>query len=422
MSYAARVFRVLIASPSDVEEEREIAVRTIQEWNDLNSAERQLVLLPLRWETHSAPEFGRHPQEILNRQIVDHADLLVGVFWTKIGSPTGTADSGTLEEIERVASNGKPVMLYFSQIKQHPDNIDIEQLGKLREFKKKTFPKALVEKYSTQIEFRDKLSKHLEIQLRTLISEDAQSGHGAPNYSPVTDIQFEFAEPETGAKLGTQIGLKSTAILISRMDEVADYIRSVDSKLETEGGTYLFIGSRDNRDYYRDAIKYFVGQSLFRPVRFWLRNSGGVGARDVYVDIRVNSKSAGLRVVSSNSAELQRPSKDRSAFVANVWSNREDDQVQIEQVGPTWSVVFELRALQPQREISTMPVIFMAMEETGTVDVEARIFADTLAEPTRRKLEIDWVVERSKRDANQLLIESGIEPPTIAELEGDAVE
>ncbi len=95
MTYSARVFRILIASPSDVTDERDIAVKTIQEWNDLNSAERQIVLLPLRWETHSAPEYGRRPQEVINRQVVDHSDLLVGIFWTRIGSPTGVADSGT---------------------------------------------------------------------------------------------------------------------------------------------------------------------------------------------------------------------------------------------------------------------------------------------------------------------------------------
>jgi hypothetical protein len=114
MSYGARVFRILTASPSDVEDERELAVRTIQEWNDLHSADRRGVLLPLRWETHSAPRYGERPQEVINRQVVDHADLLIGVFWTRVGTPTGIAESGTLEEIERVAAEGKLVMLYFS--------------------------------------------------------------------------------------------------------------------------------------------------------------------------------------------------------------------------------------------------------------------------------------------------------------------
>ena len=104
MAYDSRVYRILIASPSDVEEEREIAERVIQEWNDLYSYSRKIVLLPLRWETHTAPEFGTRRQEVINRAIVDECDLLVGIFWTRIGSPTGAADSGTLEEIERVGT------------------------------------------------------------------------------------------------------------------------------------------------------------------------------------------------------------------------------------------------------------------------------------------------------------------------------
>lgn len=170
MAFEAKVFRVLIASPSDVIEEREIAVRTIQEWNDLHSHERQIVLLPLRWESHSAPEYGRRPQEVINKQIVDDCDFLVGVFWSKIGSPTGVKESGTIEEISRVASASKPVMLYFSNAKKDLEDIDLDQLAKLRDFKKQTYPNALVENYTTQVEFRDKLSKHLEMQIRQLIS------------------------------------------------------------------------------------------------------------------------------------------------------------------------------------------------------------------------------------------------------------
>jgi len=50
MAYDSRTYRILIASPSDVEEERDVAVNVIQEWNDLNSYSRKVTLLPLRWE------------------------------------------------------------------------------------------------------------------------------------------------------------------------------------------------------------------------------------------------------------------------------------------------------------------------------------------------------------------------------------
>jgi len=57
-----------------------MAVKIIQAWNDLNSPQRQLVLLPVRWETPSAPEYGKRPQEVINRQVVDNCDLLMGSF------------------------------------------------------------------------------------------------------------------------------------------------------------------------------------------------------------------------------------------------------------------------------------------------------------------------------------------------------
>ncbi|UQD71273.1 hypothetical protein JEY40_36380 [Bradyrhizobium japonicum] len=148
------------------------------------------------------------PQEVINRQVVDHCDLLVGIFWTRIGSPTGVAESGTIEEIERVAKQGKPVMLYFSQSKQNPDSIDLDQLRRLRDFKSKTFPNSLVENYTNQIDFRDKLWRQIEIQLRTLIAEENRSGEEISS-TPKTEIQFGFADVKTGKSVGSEISLQT---------------------------------------------------------------------------------------------------------------------------------------------------------------------------------------------------------------------
>jgi hypothetical protein len=124
--------------------------------------------LPLRWETHAAPDYGTRPQEVINRAIVDECDLLVGIFWTRIGSPTGAAESGTLEEIERVGKAGKPIMLYFSKVGIDPDRIEVAQIDKLKAFKEKSYPQGLVENYRTHIEFRDKFSRQLELKIRDI--------------------------------------------------------------------------------------------------------------------------------------------------------------------------------------------------------------------------------------------------------------
>src|SRR5438445_2225299 len=172
MAYNSRVYRILIASPSDVLDERDAAVRVMQDWNNLHSNTRSVVILPLQWETHAAPEYNVRPQEAINRQIVDDCDMVVGIFWAKLGTPTGEADSGTLEEIERAAKAGKPVMLYFSHVPIDPDLVDLNQLAKLRAFRESVKTTALVETFGKSLDFRDKFASQLELKIRDLQKAD----------------------------------------------------------------------------------------------------------------------------------------------------------------------------------------------------------------------------------------------------------
>lgn len=68
MSYTATVYNVMIASPSDVSEERVICREVIHEWNVVHSEKDGIVLMPLGWDTHSSPAMGDRPQEIINKQ------------------------------------------------------------------------------------------------------------------------------------------------------------------------------------------------------------------------------------------------------------------------------------------------------------------------------------------------------------------
>lgn len=129
MSYSALVFNVMIASPGDVASERSIIREVIHEWNVVHSRARNIVLLSIGWESHSSPDMGRKPQEIINSQVLDKCDLLVGVFWTRIGTPTNGYASGTVEEIEKHIETGKPAMLYFSSQPVVLDTVDLNQIS-----------------------------------------------------------------------------------------------------------------------------------------------------------------------------------------------------------------------------------------------------------------------------------------------------
>jgi hypothetical protein len=78
MTYQAKVFNIMIASPSDVAAERGLVREIVHEWNPVHAYTCGIILQPIGWETHSSPSMGEHPQQILNDQILVKCDLLVG--------------------------------------------------------------------------------------------------------------------------------------------------------------------------------------------------------------------------------------------------------------------------------------------------------------------------------------------------------
>lgn len=155
----------MIASPGDVASERAIIRDVIYEWKAVHSLARNIVLLPIGWESHSSPEMGASPQTIINEQILEQCDLLVGVFWTRIGTPTKEHPSGTVEEIEKHIKSGKPVMLYFSSQPVVLESVDLEQYQKLQEFKKSCQSRGLYENYDSHSDFKDKFYRHLQLKV-----------------------------------------------------------------------------------------------------------------------------------------------------------------------------------------------------------------------------------------------------------------
>lgn len=181
MSYNAVAYKVLIASPSDVEPERATIREVIGRWNNVHSERRKLVLMPVGWETHSSPEMGDRPQSILNKQIASSCDLLIGVFWTRIGTPTAGFASGSVEEIENHMKAGLPTMIYFSTAPVEYGSVDRDQYDRLMEFKASCRDRGVYNDYRDLNDFRQKLNDHLQLKL----NEDRFTGFEQPNYEKV---------------------------------------------------------------------------------------------------------------------------------------------------------------------------------------------------------------------------------------------
>jgi len=161
MSYQTTTYKILIASPSDVTLAREAIPEAIYRWNNINSDFYKVSLLPVKWETDTAPEAGDSPQEIINRQLVQDCDILIGIFWTRIGTKTKKAESGTVEEITHFIKENKPAMIYFSSEPIDPNKINLEQKRRLDKFKTEIGKAALIESYESTDDLKEKIDRQL---------------------------------------------------------------------------------------------------------------------------------------------------------------------------------------------------------------------------------------------------------------------
>jgi hypothetical protein len=110
----------------------------VDELNSAWSAALQARLELVGWETHAFPGVGDDAQDVINKQVPDDYDVFLGMMWSRFGTPTGRAGSGTEEEFERAMTNNglrrTRVMVYFKDAPLRPSQIDPAQLEKLQAF------------------------------------------------------------------------------------------------------------------------------------------------------------------------------------------------------------------------------------------------------------------------------------------------
>ncbi len=127
--------------PEGVSDERSALESIISELNRTWSRSLNLRLELVKWETDIHPGFGKYPQDVINQQLNDEYDIFIALFWSKVGSPTDVAESGTIEEFERAYQKHKndpsslDIMVYFKDQAIPPSKMDYVQLQKLQSLK-----------------------------------------------------------------------------------------------------------------------------------------------------------------------------------------------------------------------------------------------------------------------------------------------
>lgn len=166
--------RIFLASPGDVNQERDTVSTVVQELHRTIGDIRQVELELIRWETHAWPDTGEDAQDVINHQIGEY-DVLVGIMWKRFGTPTNRADSGTAEEFEKAyqyfETYRRPkIMFYFRKTPFYMTSLkEISQYKKVIQFRKKLERLGvLFWEYDEPLQFERYVREHLIKQILQL--------------------------------------------------------------------------------------------------------------------------------------------------------------------------------------------------------------------------------------------------------------
>ena len=182
----------MIVSPSDISEEREIAKSVLYRWNELNSRFHNIVFSVLGYDINAHADSGVHPQESLNHQLLEQADLIIAIFWTKLGTPTTEYSSGSVEEITKHIQQGKKALIYFSSKQVSPSGFNSEQYKKLQDYKKSIQGCTFYKEFSSE----DELEKMLWAEIQLIANELEAEEIIIQNQPAQTKVQFSEMEIE----------------------------------------------------------------------------------------------------------------------------------------------------------------------------------------------------------------------------------
>ena len=267
MPKTVTVLSVFVASPGDVADERSLVKDVIDEINSMIES-LHLRLEFVGWEQDVIPELGADPQAIINDQIGDDYDIFIGILWTRFGTPTPRASSGTKEEFDRAyqrflqAPADLRMMLYFSECLTNPAKLDLEQVRLVQEFRMEVGDEGVYSTYNTLDEFQSLVRLHLS-RIAQEWGKIQRSGddtfsqvtpvHAAVDSAPSND---DSSEPNEGLLDLIVRGSDAMAAWTETIDRMGKTVQHLVDSLNTRTAELNAVSKSDTR-----LVKRFVDRA-----------------------------------------------------------------------------------------------------------------------------------------------------------------
>jgi adenylate kinase family enzyme len=175
-SRKVRLLRLVVASPGDVQRERDIVQEVASEIDREYGSDLGLHIEVVRWETDAFPAFDpQGPQKVIDSVLnIADCDILVGIFWKRFGTPALKANSGTEHEIQTayeswLEKQSPNIMLYFNTKPYSPKTGDeAKQWAEVLDFRQRSSVKGLWWPYNGPSHFQRVFHSHLSQVVKRL--------------------------------------------------------------------------------------------------------------------------------------------------------------------------------------------------------------------------------------------------------------
>lgn len=261
-----RLFKIFLASPGDTNAERLAAEEVVEEINKSIGSRDNFRLELLKWENDTYPSVGEDGQDVINKQIGSDYQIFVGIMWKKFGSPTKRAGSGTEEEFslayERYTSKKDIQIMFYFNSAPIPQDADLVQFQKVRDFKKKiedlgAYHKPFDSTKDFEKSLRMDLTRYVKDTLKeeiqeAIVSKPAQPRQIIPEIKEsfkiyLNDLEANFAHSKVDPLRLEDIyiapdlkdlnnGKKTTTVKVENLDDLTDAI-------DVDGTKFAFLGN-----------------------------------------------------------------------------------------------------------------------------------------------------------------------------------
>lgn len=285
-----RHYAAFLASPSDLEREREIVREEVHKANVTVLHARGVALDLVDYESYASLGVGR-PQDLISAATLercrDRLLLLVGILGKRLGTPTGGFGSGTVEEFEWAAQShqetGYPeIKLYFRAgevltLSEDPDRVDeaAAEYRRVAEFRRSLAqrnPPVWYGTYESEHDFRTRFRDDLSIWIN------------AP------DRPWANARPESAVPVKVQPDARGTM-----RSAVQDPVQDV-PEAPTARALY-------GRRVETETLRTWLGTEGCRLVGLF--GPPGIGKSSIALDLIAHEEDAGAEAHSSPLTEFE---------------------------------------------------------------------------------------------------------------------